>query len=55
MSLDPFTLDLFGNTALSGFGLSAFPVDRDGDDGFEEDDHNQTRHISQDALRKLVV
>jgi N12 class adenine-specific DNA methylase/adenine-specific DNA methylase len=54
MSLDPFTLDLFGNTALSGFGLSAFPLDHGGDERFEEDDHDQTRHMPQGALRKLV-
>jgi N12 class adenine-specific DNA methylase/adenine-specific DNA methylase len=54
MSLDPFTLDLFGNTALSGFGLSAFPVDGGVDERFEEDDHGQTRHMPQEALRKLV-
>ncbi len=53
MSLDPFTLDLFGNTALSGFGLSAFPVGR-GSDQFEEDDHAQPQHIPEDPLRKPV-
>jgi adenine-specific DNA methylase len=52
MSLDPFTLDLFGNTALSGFGLSAFLVGGGGDDGFEEDDHAQPQHIPEDPQRK---
>jgi N12 class adenine-specific DNA methylase/adenine-specific DNA methylase len=55
MSLDPFTLDLFGNTALSGFGLSAFPVDGGGDAGFEEDDHSQTRHLPEDTPCKPVL
>jgi N12 class adenine-specific DNA methylase/adenine-specific DNA methylase len=54
MSLDPFTLDLFGNTALAGFSLTAFPVDCVGVDRFDDDDHPPTRHISQDALRKPI-
>ena len=53
MSLDPLTLDLFGNTALSGFGLSAFPVGSGGD-RFEEDNRAQLQHIPEDPLRKQV-
>ena len=55
MSLDPFTLDLFGNTALSGIGLSAFPVDCGGDDRFDEDDHNPTQHMPPNAPPKPVL
>ena len=55
MSLDPFTLDLFGNTALSGIGLSAFPVDCGGDDRFVEDDHNPTQHMPPNAPHKPVL
>ena len=55
MSLDPFTLDLFGNTALSGIGLSAFPVDCGGDDRFDEDDHNPTQHMPPNAPHKPVL
>ena len=54
MSLDPFSLDLFGNTALSGFGLSAFPVDGGADDGFEETNLAQPQQILDDPLRKSV-
>ena len=53
MSLDPFTLDLFGNTALSGFGSSAFPVGS-GSDQFEEYDHAQPQHIPEEPLREPV-
>jgi adenine-specific DNA methylase len=54
MSLDPFTLDLFGNTALPGFGLSAFPVDCGGAQ-FGEDDHTQTQHMPEATLRTPVL
>jgi N12 class adenine-specific DNA methylase/adenine-specific DNA methylase len=54
MSLDPFTLDLFGNTALTGFGLTAFPVDG-GDDHFNDDDHPPTSLTPQDRLREPLL
>jgi hypothetical protein len=43
---DPFTIDLFGNTALSsglGLGVTAFAADLDGDD------HNGDRPPSASA------
>jgi adenine-specific DNA methylase len=55
MSLDPFTLDLFGNTALSGFGLSAFPIEGSGDDRFDDDDHPPTPLTPQDRLLKPML
>jgi adenine-specific DNA methylase len=54
MSLDPFTLDLFGNTALSGFGLSSFPVDSGGAGSIEENDHCQTQYTRPYAPQKPV-
>ena len=55
MSLDPFTLDLFGNTALSGFGISAFPADCRADDFVVEDDLDQLQHLSLDAQNNPAV